>query len=1087
MKSNTVFMYVYTNQNQVTSMRKIYKLLLLTLLLLPARPTFAQNDTTLQARINQLISQEEGIPFRADSVIKVADNLYIYFNADRAFVKGSLSETASEALTELLVHLTTETNTSNIILQVKDKISGTWKTPDYFVMTPPVEKYIPLKNKDPFPDIPGKNEYVQNRIFPGSGQPVAGGALNGKTVWLSPGHGWHNTGSGFITQRGTTNQIVEDFITAESVDYYLLHYLMNAGANVWSVRERDVNTAEIIVNNDQGAPAYTESGTWSTGSVSGYGGTYRFSTTAATATATAVFKPTVTASGLYWVSVRYISGANRASNARFTVTHSGGSTVFTVNEEVHGDTWLYLGQFYFFAGGNYNVTISNQSTETGQAVIADAVRLGGGIGQTPDCLNGGAASGKPRFEESARQYARFQGNPVCREDVTVRPTYAEWELSKGVSSEIDNAVYVALHTNAGGGTGTETYRYNGAGSSQPTITAGSTQLRDSIHKQVIADLRAGWRSTWTDRGVKTANFGELRELLTIPGTLVELAFHDLAADATDMKAPEFRRIAARAIYKGIVKFFKYQDGIPVVFLPEEPTRVSAKNIGSAQIQLSWMAPVTGGIYGHAATGYRIYTSENGRGFDNPIAVPGTTYTFTGTPGKTYFFKVAAVNAGGESFPSSVVAARTPAGTGPVKYLMVDGFDRLDASAMILKNEGGALGNVRRMFLESMNRYSYMVEHGNGLTSCDLSFDGVQDEVVSAGGVNLSDYFAIDWFSGEESTIEKTLDATEKQKIKDYLDGGGRLLISGAEIGWDIGRSASPNADLAFYNNYLKAVYVSDDAGTYNIAGTSNLFTGENGTFGNGFNGYYDVDYADVIGTAGGSELVLNYTGGSGVGAGTGFKGTFSVLYFGFPIEAIINDNDRNNLICQSAAYLEAPASTIAASGFLLTGKQEGLVNKLEWKSRPGVDAAYFIVERSNDGVHFEPVGAPVTSSGHTTPDIFRFNDMEVLPTTHYRVQAVDKDRRLSYSNRVIITKNNVPLFHVLENPVRSAIRVRATGASSFTVKLTNVQGQTVYQSGHNIISSGDIVIPAGKLAKGPYWLTAYTDAGRVQTFKIVVQ
>lgn len=887
-------------------MRKLYPLLLSLCVAFPFMAVQAQQDSTLLKHIQQLISREQGIQLRADSVQRSEDLLQVFFQTDSSFRKGSLPELETELLTELLVHLLTETDSRNIVLLAREAGTRQWKSLDYFVPSPGVQRFMPQPNNDPFPAIAGNAKNTINKVFPGGGKPGVTGALTGKTVWLSPGHGWHNTGTGFLTQRGTTNQLVEDFITAETMDYYLLHYLMNAGANVWSVRERDLNTQELIVNNDQGAPAYTETGTWNNGTQSGYGGTYRAGTASSTQSATATFRPTVTVSGLYWVSVRFISGANRATDVRYNITHAGGTATYNVNQEVHGNTWIYLGQFYFFAGGNYQVQISNQSTEPGQAVIADAVRLGGGIGAEPDCANGGSGSGKPRFEESARQFARYQGNPICREDVTVRPTYTEWELSKGAPSEINNAVYVALHTNAGGGTGTETYRYNGLGSSQPTITPGSTQLRDSIHKQLIADIRAGWRSSWADRGVKEANFGELRELRTIPGTLIELAFHDLAADAADLRAPEFRRLSARAIYKGIVKFFHYKNGIPIVYLPEEPTRVVARNTTASQIQLSWTAPVTGGIYGHAATGYRVYISENGRGFDNPVEVTGSTsYTFSGVAGKTYFFKVTAFNAGGESFPAAVVAARTPSGGATDKYLLVDGFDRLDASAMLLKNEGGALGNVRRMFLERMNNYQYMVEHGNGFGSCSIAFDGAQNEAVIAGTVALTNYTGVDWFVGEESTFERTLDGTEKQLIKNYLDAGGRLLISGAEIGWDLGRSASPNVDLSFYNNYLKAVYVNDGAGTYNFTGTPALFNGGTGTFGNGFNGYYDVDFPDVLGVSGGSQVVLNYSGGTGGPAGVGYKGSFSVLYFGFPIEAVTNDNTRNNLICQSVAYLQS--------------------------------------------------------------------------------------------------------------------------------------------------------------------------------------
>lgn len=1071
-------------------MRKLYLALLC--ILCSASLSLAQNDTSIVNHLNQLITQEPAIHLRVDSVIKLNDDLQIYFNTDASFTQGDISETESEVLTELTLHLITDTDSRNILLLAKDRSTSEWKTLDYFVLAPPIEKYEAVKNNDPYPDKPGTTGTEAARIFPGAGQPVGAGALSGKTVWLSPGHGWQNTGTGlgFLTQRGTSNQLVEDFTTAETVDYYLLNYLINAGANVWSVRERDMNTTEVIVNNDDGAPTYTETGIWSNGTIAGYGGTYRTNVASPHTTATAVFKPTVTTSGLYWVSIRYISGVNRATDVKYAIKHAGGTTKFTVNQEIHGDTWVYLGQFYFYAGGEYKITISNESADSTQAIIADAVRLGGGIGQTPDCLNGGTASGRPRFEEAARMYARFQGHPPCREDVTVRPIYTEWELSKGLANEINNAVFVSFHTNAGGGTGTESYRYNGLGSSQPNITPGSTQLRDSIHRQLIADIRAGWRSTWTDRGVKTSNLGELRELRTLPGTLIELGFHDHTGDAAAMREPEFRRLAARAVYKGILKFFKYRDGIPVTFLPEEPTLVAARNTEHAKIRISWAPPVSGGIYGDPATSYRVYVSENGRGFANAIAVTDTSFLFKARPNKTYFFKITALNAGGESFASSVVAAHTPRNSfsykhKPVKYLLVDGFDRLDASAMLLKFESSALGNVRRMVLNSMNNYSYMVEHGNGLANCDVAFDGVQNEVVSSGKVELGKYFAVDWFVGEESTAGKSLDSTEKARIKSYLNHGGRLLISGAEIGWDLGRSASANVDTSFYNDYLKAEYVSDGAGTYNFNGTTALFNGGSGTFGNGVNGSYNVDFPDVIDTTGGSELVLNYNGGSGTGAGVGYKGRFRVLYFGFPLEAIVDDNVRNNLICASVDYLSKPDRFC---GFVLHGHHGHHGNHLNWTTGPETNTAYYRLEKSKDGKHFEAVGGRITPQGSAAEGYdYEQDDNDDNSTTYYRVVTVDKNNKETISNLAIIQNELPAQVFIMNNPAHGDIRLKINGTGEFRLTLMNAAGQTVYQSTVNAYNNRTVTIPANQLGKGVYWLSTNVDNKRLEAVKILIQ
>ncbi|WP_276481389.1 N-acetylmuramoyl-L-alanine amidase [Paraflavitalea pollutisoli] len=1066
-------------------MRKLFLWMLPAILCLHSSVLYAQHDSLLIGHINTLIGREAGGRLHADSIQRQDGLLQIFFNQHDRFVRGSISETEAESLTEWLSHLTTETNTQNILLLARDRLSGQWKTLDYFVDQPPVSTYVPLKNRDPFPAQAGKSPTAQARIFPGGGIPGVAGGLSGKTVWLSPGHGWHNTGSGFTTQRGTSLQLVEDFTTAETVDYYLLHYLMNAGANVWSVRERDVNPAEIIVDNNQGAPGYTETGTWQDGTIPGYNGTYRISTAAASETAAAQFAITVTTPGYYWVSVRFMADANRATDVKYTIYHAGGSATHTVNQEVHSDTWIYLGQYYFLAGGDNRIVISNQSSDVGQGVVADAVRLGGGVGSDPDCLNGGLASGKPRFEESARQYARYQGHPICREDVTVRPIYTEWELSKGAPGEINQAIYVAFHTNAGGGTGTETYRYNGLGSGQPVITPGSTQLRDSIHKQVIADLRAGWRSTWTDRGVKEANFGELRELHTIPGTLIELGFHDHATDAADLRAPEFRRLAARAVYKGILKFFHYRDGIPLNYMPEQPTALLAKNIGNNQVQLSWTAPVSGGIYGHPATSYRVYTSENGRGFDNPTEVLTTDFSFTGTAGQTYFFKVSAVNAGGESFASGVVAARIPMAGESVKYLIVDGFDRLDASAMLLKNEGAVLGNVRRMVLDKMNNYNYMVEHGSGLANCQLAFDGVQNEGL--GGVILANYYAVDWFVGEESTADRTLDAPEKQLIKAYLDGGGRLLMSGAELGWDLGRAASANVDLDFFNNYLKAQYVSDGAGTYNFTGTSTLLNGVTGTFGNGVNGYYNVDFPDVVGAQGGAQVVLNYTGGTGGGAGVGYRGAFNVLYFGFPLEAITDPAVRDNLFCASANYL-AGSALLPVRDFSLTGSADGTFNRLTWVTRAEEMTAHYQLERSTDGSHFEPIGNVVSAKGNSLSGYsYGQQDPSAYPLTWYRVKATDRDGHLAYSNIVAIRNTGVRRLYVLENPAHSVIRLRVGQAGNYQVMLANAQGQVLYQDSFKAAGASERAIPVDRLPPGAYWLSVRESGAQQQSFRVVVR
>ncbi len=767
----------------------------------------------------------------------------------------------------------------------------------------PTKQTIPVlpKNKDPFPPNKGNLNAVDKNTL---GGPQPTGSLSGKTVWLSPGHGWlYNTSlSNFITQRGTTNQMVEDFGSVEAINYYLLRYFWNAGAKVNVVRERDVNTNEVIVDNDDAAPAYIESGNWATSGSTGYdGGTYNYINSSSTESGTASFTPNIPEAGWYWVSVYYRSGTNRSVDTRYKVQHAGGESIVSVNQEIHGLTWVYLGEFYFDAGSNGKVVLSNESSETGQAIIADAVRFGGGVGGDTDCANANSGtSNRPRFEESARQYAQFMGYPTCESDVTIRPNYAEWELLKGLPSDVNNAIYISWHTNAFNGTarGTVTYAHD----TDPT--PGSYDLQNFVHTELVNDIFALWDPSWNDRGVKYANFGEVRELDYIPGCLLEVAFHDNETDAQALTTPYFRDLAARAVYQGAVKFFNDRDGSPLDLLPEKPTHVYAKNTAEGEITLSWQAPLFGGALGDQATGYKVYMGTHGKGFPDGIPVNGTSYTFTGLDAATtYYFRVSATNAGGESFQSPVLAARTPrSGSNNIPWLIVDGFDRLDRSGAVMQYESAALGEVRRLFLERMNSFDYAVEHAKGLASCDQSFDGALNEAVISGTVALADYIGVDWFLGEESTGDMTFDSDEKLLVVNYLEQGGNLIVSGAEIGWEL---EITNPDASFYNNYLKANYVGDSGGSYNFQGVSNdIFDGIAGSFDDGSNGYYDTAYPDRLGTAGGSDVVLNYVGGTGDGAATSYIGPdFGVVNFGFPLETVTDETVRNNLFCNATSSL----------------------------------------------------------------------------------------------------------------------------------------------------------------------------------------
>ncbi|MGD8969228.1 MAG: N-acetylmuramoyl-L-alanine amidase, partial [Anaerolineae bacterium] len=801
-----------------------------------------------------------------------------------------------------------------VVNQIGDTLTPIeWSDLRIQVQDPETGDFIPLADFLPEIAVPPKDTvatveelqvapaYTGQPPAPGQGQPQ--GALTGKTVYVSAGHGWEWAYDGrcscvrWKTQRPPypnapyVGPIIEDHNNAESVNQYLLRYLWNAGAMVWPVRERDMNGAEVIVDNDNPGPgaAYQETGGWTTGSAGeGYDGSgYRWAQTVASApTATATWRASLPTDGRYAVYAWYRPGTNRAPDAQYTIRHAGGETTVTVDQRVHGNTWHFLGTYGFLSGQQARLTLTNQSTAPGQVVIADAVRFGGGRFNNLIGIDTAATypPNKPWWEVAAFYYTQKMGMDPATGDVTARPIYARWEHA-GTG---DDAVYVSWHTNGynGAARGTETYAHNGVTKSR---TEGSLNLRHALHSEVVRDIRSGWDAGWTDRGEKVMNLGELRELwdddplARMPGALIEIAFHDNPSDTDDLKEPTFNMLVARAMFQGIVKYFEQRDGIDLTLLPEPPTQLTVQNVGGGALHVSWQPSPTDALdlVGDPATGYRVYTSDNGIGWsDGALAAGTTSITLTDLPDdQIVYVRVTAVNAGGESFPTETLAARVG---NPAGILLVNGFDRLN-NTMLIDDYDPVEGHNKRMLLDQMNRYDYVIQHAEAIPH---PFGSASNEAVQAGSVALGNYTIVDWILGEESSDDDTLNGTEQARLRDFLDGGGALFISGSEIGWDLDYYGTWS-DRDFYNRYLRADYFGDDAATYQVApAAGSIFAGLS-AFRFDAPGMYDADYPDRLGTSYGSMTALHYQGGYGGTAAVQFaNGCQRVVTFGFPFETI---------------------------------------------------------------------------------------------------------------------------------------------------------------------------------------------------------
>lgn len=466
------------------------------------------------------------------------------------------------------------------------------------------------------------------------------------------------------------------------------------------------------------------------------------------------------------------------------------------------------------------------------------------------------------------------------------------------------------------------------------------------------------------------------DILNIPYSHVRL-FHERAGDGRPI-VYEASGSAAKVVHR-VVSWGSYEPRVKhELYVP--PPLVYAQNMGGGQIRLSW-AQVSGAPY------FTYYNSLDGVTFTDSATTTDTSVTFTDlAPEIPHYFKVSFPETTDATATSEVLAAKSVAKT--VSLLVVNGFDRLSAE----------------------NTFDFIRQHADAILSAGYAFDACSNELVANDIVNLNDYSAVIWILGEESTENETFSYQEQLRVQDYLESGGKLCVTGAEIGWDLVEEAdedndwdngSPN-DTPFFQDFLKANYVADDAGVYAISGVNGtIFEGlDNITFDDGSHGTYNVEWPDCINSRGGSTYNLAYDG-TGYKAGIQYEGLFGsgsipgkLVYLGFPFETIYPASSRDSIMARILNFFSLPDETppAAVQDLHATLAKEDVV--LEW-SAVTMDAtghkeiiSHYVVYRG-ENPHFE--AQPSDSLAGIIETAFTDSGVTGLPGTdhYYIVRAVD--------------------------------------------------------------------------------------------------
>lgn len=318
----------------------------------------------------------------------------------------------------------------------------------------------------------------------------------------------------------------------------------------------------------------------------------------------------------------------------------------------------------------------------------------------------------------------------------------------------------------------------------------------------------------------------------------------------------------------------------------------------------WRAPAAG-----TADSIVIYLGTDGDSYNvvKTVAAGAESTVLTGLSASTlYYLNATFDSVGRQGLYSMDYPVRMSTGAG-VDVLVVEDEARW-----------GSHGNARFF--------------GEALSANGYAFDVCASDAVVDGDVDLSDYWAVVWFTGRSATgVDTALTGAETTAISAYLQAGGNLFISGQEIAYALDFKA---LDEAFLHNYLHADYAADDAGNNvalvgtagkPLAGVTVELDEDNGLIDDG--GAYDARWPDKITVYGNGDTLCSYDVGGvgGVCVTETFPGGSAqgrMAYLAFSFECIKAASGRNDVMSKVIGYFGSPPADTAPS-ITVAGTAEG--------------------------------------------------------------------------------------------------------------------------------------------------------------------
>ena len=174
-----------------------------------------------------------------------------------------------------------------------------------------------------------------------------------------------------------------------------------------------------------------------------------------------------------------------------------------------------------------------------------------------------------------------------------------------------------------------------------------------------------------------------------------------------------------------------------------------------------------------------------------------------------------------------------------------------------------------------------------------------------------------------------------------------------------------------------------------------------------------------------------------------------------------------------------PVELLFFNGFVNNGD-----NVLKWRTGSEINSSHFVIERSSDGINFEPIGFQLGMGNYANVTDYTFTDASPLSgNNYYRIKQVDYDNQYEYFKKIVLNSNNgdaLIRMNIYPNPSNGELNINLNGneEGNYTLSIFDQRGQEVFNKTSIVNGSYQVLnYQLQALSKGVYSIRLISNSG----------